>query len=89
MLHKNLNLTKKEIVQHLNILLIYYPKEYALRDSIQFNSFTGLKIVQDNSDNHHQQKRNIHLPSSKANPKPIEKTRQKNQEINKKCISQE
>ena len=41
---------KKEIIQHRNNLLPYYPKEYALRELTQLYSFTGLKIVQNNSD---------------------------------------
>ena len=38
--------TKKEIVQHRNNLLIYYPKEYALRELPQLYFFTGLKVIQ-------------------------------------------
>ena len=37
---------KKEIVQHRNNLLPYYPKEYALRELTQLYSFTGLKVIQ-------------------------------------------
>ena len=33
--------TKKEIVQHRNNLLPYYPKKYAVRDLPQLFSFTG------------------------------------------------
>ena len=40
--------TKKEIVQHRNNLLPFYPKEYALRELTQLYPFTGLKIVQNN-----------------------------------------
>ena len=57
--------TKKEIVQHRNNLLPYYPKEYALRELTQLYSFTGLKVIQNNTkieqktnvsdDNHHKQ----------------------------------
>ena len=57
--------TKKEIVQHRNNVLPYYPKEYALHELTQLYSFTGLKIVQNNTqieqetkvsnDNHHRQ----------------------------------
>ena len=32
---------RKEIVQHRNNLLPYYPKEYALRELTQLYSFTG------------------------------------------------
>ena len=38
--------TKKEIVQHRNNLLPYYPKDYALRELTQLYSFTGLKVIQ-------------------------------------------
>ena len=47
---------KKEIFQHRNNLLPYYPKEYALRELTQLYSFTGLQFVQNNSKtklNHH------------------------------------
>ena len=37
--------TKKEIVQHKNNLLPYYPKEYALRELTQLYYFTGLKVI--------------------------------------------
>ena len=41
--------SKKEIIQHRNNLLPYYPKEYALRELTQLYYFTGLHIVQNNS----------------------------------------
>ena len=37
--------------QHRNSHLAYFPKEYALRELTHLYSFTGLKIVHDNSDN--------------------------------------
>ena len=37
--------SKKEIIQHRNNLLPYYPKEYALRELTQLYSFTSLHIV--------------------------------------------
>ena len=46
---------KKEIVQHRNNLLPYYPKENALREITQVYSFTGFKIVHNNSDNNQKQ----------------------------------
>ena len=46
--YKFTDLNKKEIVQHRNNLLPYYPKEYALRELTQLYSFTGLHIVQIN-----------------------------------------
>ena len=57
--YKLTDTNKKEIVQHRNNLLPYYPKEYALRELTQLYSFTGLKIVQKNSKNklnHHTDK---------------------------------
>ena len=39
---------QKEIVQHRNNLLPYYPKEYALRELTQLYSFTSLKVIQNN-----------------------------------------
>ena len=47
--YKLIDTTKKEIVQHRNNLLPYYPKEYALRELIHLYFFTGLKIIQNNS----------------------------------------
>ena len=48
--YKIIDSNKKEIVQHRNNLIPYYPKEYALRELTQLYSFTGLKIVQNSSD---------------------------------------
>ena len=47
--YKLTDTTQKEIVQHRNNLLPYYPKEYALRELTQLYSFTGLKIIQNNT----------------------------------------
>ena len=44
------DLNKKEIVQNRNNLLPYYPKEYALRELTQLNSFTGLKVIPTSSE---------------------------------------
>ena len=41
--------TKKEIVQHRNNLLPYYPKEYALRELTRLYSFTGSNVVENNT----------------------------------------
>ena len=46
--YKLTDFSKKELVQHRNNLLPYYPKEYALREITQLYSFTGLHIVQNN-----------------------------------------
>ena len=48
-IYKLINTTKKEIVQHRNNLLPYYPKEYALCELTQLYSFTGLKAIQNNT----------------------------------------
>ena len=45
---KLIDITKKEIVQHRNNLVPYYPKEYTLRELTQLYSFTGLKFIQTN-----------------------------------------
>ena len=63
---------QKEIVQHRNNLLPYYPKEYALREITQLYSFTGLKVIQNHS---HTEKKideqhNVH--HEKQNPKPTQ-----------------
>ena len=47
--YKLTNSNQKEIVQHRNNLLPYYPKEYALRDLNQLYSFTGLKVIPNHS----------------------------------------
>ena len=49
--YKLTDTSKKEIAQHRNNILPYYPEEYALRELTQLFSFTGLKIVQNNSEN--------------------------------------
>ena len=40
---------QKEIFQHRNNLLPYYPKEYALREITQLYSFTSLKVIPNRS----------------------------------------
>ena len=54
---------KKEIVQHRNNLLPYYPKEYALREITQLYFFTGLKIVQNISETEQNQNTDKHMKS--------------------------
>ena len=60
---------KKEIVQHRNNLLPYYPKEYALRELTQLYSFTGLKVVQNNphTENKTKEQHDIHLETKIKN----------------------
>ena len=56
--YKLIDSNKKEIVQYRNTLLPYYPKEYGLRELKHLYSFTGLKVVQDNSDNNQKHNHN-------------------------------
>ena len=84
--YKLIDTIYKEIIQHRNNLLPHYPKEYALRELTQLYSFTGLKIVQNNSEtelNHHtdkqtssklhQQKENVDQTSPKQKHKYLKK----------------
>ena len=61
---------QKEIVQHRNNLLPYYPKGYALRELTQLYSFTGLKVIQNrpHTENEINKQNDIHL--EKQNKKP-------------------
>ena len=61
---------QKEIVQHRNNLLPYYPKEYALRELTQLYSFTGLKVIQNHphTEKEINEQNDIHL--EKQNNKP-------------------
>ena len=54
---------KKELVQHRNNLLPYYPKEHALRELTQLYSFTGLKVIQNNphTENTLKEQKDFHL----------------------------
>ena len=56
--YKLTDTSEKQIVQHRNNLLPYYPKEYALRELTQLYSFTGLKIIQNTSENESNQHTN-------------------------------
>ena len=60
---------KKEIVQHRNNLLPYYPKEYALREITQLYSFTGLKIVQNISETEQNQNTDKRMKSKPTQKK--------------------
>ena len=84
--------SKKEIVQHRNNLSLYSPTEYALRELTQLYSFTGLKIVQNNSDIEHDQNTDKHMISKrtkekelvqKSFPKPETKNLKKREKIGK------
>ena len=93
---------KKEIVQHRNNLLPYYPKEYAIRELIQLCSFTGLKVIRnhphtkkeiDEQDNVHHEDQNQKQTKAKnkqkiAGPKIPQKER-KNRKMIQKISPQE
>ena len=94
--YKLFDTSKKKIVQHRNNLLPYYPKEYALREKTQLCFFTGLKIVQNNSENESnqhtneqmnsktdQQKELVHQTSPKQKTQTSQKER-KNRKMTKK-----
>ena len=85
--------SKKEIVQHRNNLLPYYPKEYALRKLIQLYCFTGLHMVQNNPQTEQNQKT---IQQQNANPQisntPEPKTSQKkgkNRKMTEKILPQD
>ena len=72
---------QKEIVQHRNNLLPYYPKEYALRESTQLYSFTGLKKysksstygkIIDEQHNIHHEKQNTKPTTIQNNTKTLD-----------------
>ena len=94
---------KKEIVQHRNNLLPYYPKEYALRELTQLYSFTGLKVIQNtppHTENKTKEQHDIHLENqnkkstiTKNNTKKLDQNipqkERKNRKLTEKTISQE
>ena len=61
---------KKEIVQHRNNLLNYYPKEYALRELTQLYSFTGLKVIQNHPHTEKEINEQNDIHHGKQNTKP-------------------
>ena len=81
--YKLFDSSKKEIVEHRNNLLPYYPKEYALCELTQLYSFTGLHIVQNNPQTEQNQNININKksknnPTAKRKPSNIKHNRTKN-----------
>ena len=94
--------SKKEIIQHRNNLLPYYPKEYALRELTQIYSFPGLKIVQNHThteketnvqDNVHHEKQNQKQTTTQNNTKTpdpkISQKERKNKKMIEKILPQE
>ena len=85
----------KEIVQHRNNLLPYYPKEYALRELTQLYSFTGLKVIQnhphiekeiDEQHNIHHEKQNTKPTTTQNNTKTADPKIPQNERKNRKMI---
>ena len=90
--------SKKEIIQHRNNLLPYYPKEYALSELTQLYSFTGLHIVQYHSQEEQNQKffttksENTIKMSTLKNPTYQNKKkskRKKNRKLTEKILPQD
>ena len=92
---------QKEIVQHRNNILPYYPKEYALRELTQIYSFTGLKVIQNNphTENEVNKQNDIHLEkqnkkstTTKNNTKKLDQElpqkERKNRKMTEKIIPQ-
>ena len=61
---------QKEIVQHRNNLLPYYPKEYALRELTQLYSFASLKVIQNNLHTEKEINEQNDIHHGKQNTKP-------------------
>ena len=93
---------QKEIVEHRNNILPYYPKEYALRELTQLYSFTGLKVIQNNphTENETKEQHDIHLENqnkksttTKNNTKKLDQNihqkERKNRKMTEKIIPQE
>ena len=94
--------TKKEVIQHRNNLLPYYPKEYALRELTQLYSFTDLKVIQNHThtENKTKEQHDIHLKNqnkksttTKNNTKKLDQNtpqkERKNRKMTEKIIPQE
>ena len=88
---------KKEIVQHRNNLLPYYPKEYALRELTQLYSFTGLKVIQNDphTENTTKEQNDIHLgnqntksTTTKNNTKNLDQNTSQKERKNRKMTEQ-
>ena len=74
---------KKEIVQHRNNLLPYYPKEYALRELTQLYSFTGLKVIQNDPHPNNTTREQNDIPIESKNTKSTI-TRKNTKNLNQK-----
>ena len=86
---------QKEIVQHRKNLLLYYPKEYALRELTQLYSFTCIKVIQNHphtekeineqNDIHHG-KQNTKPTTTQNNTKKLDQKTPQKERKNRKMI---
>ena len=79
---------QKEIVQHRNYLLPYYPKEYALRELTQLYSFTGLKVIRNHPHTEKEINEQNDIHHGKQNTKPTT-TQNNTKKLNKKIPQKE
>ena len=88
---------KKEIVQHRNNQLSYYPKEYALRELTQLYSFTGLKVIQNDphtenttkeQEDFHLKNQNTKSTTTKNNTKNLDQNTTQKERKNRKMTEQ-
>ena len=86
---------QKEIVQHRNNLLPYYPKEYALRELTQLYSFTGLNVIQNHphTENEintqkdiHPKKQNKKSTTTKNNTKKLDQNIPQRERKNRRMV---
>ena len=93
--YKIIDSDQKEIVQHRNNLLPYYPKESALLELTQLYSFTGLKVIQNhlhtekeiNKQNDiHYGKQNTKSPTTQNNTKKLDQKIPQKERKNSKMI---
>ena len=87
--------TQKEIIQHRNNLLPYYPKEYALRELTQLYSFTDLKVIKNHThteketnvqDNVYHEKQNQKQTTTQNNTKTLDPKISQKERKNRKMI---
>ena len=94
--------SKKEIIQHRNNLLPYYPKKYVLRELTQLYFFIGLHIVQNHSQIEQNQnvkttkskntiqQQNVDHPQKSNTPEPkITQKERKNRKLTEKILPQD
>ena len=86
--YKLIDLNKKEIVQHQNNLLPFYPNEYALRELTQLYSFTGLKVIPYSSDHEQNQSTDMNSIQKSLDKNKRELPKQTSKNLDNKKITQ-